>query len=249
MIITDITRRRSGNRLDADLSCEVRRRTMPGSVYIFCLALLVLMPVVESHAGGTGTVDKVSGWYEAGSNLTVTATPAKFSVFQAWTGDTNLCVQNGNIINIPIDGYRCVSAVFVLKKTPKGTTESWLEAYDLTNGTPEEIELADYDGDGAFNWQEYIAGTDPTNRNDYFGINISYSNGVPVIYFVTKDATSEYYGSLLRWYALECINDFSNTNWLHMPGYTNMPSSVNSVRYTNSVQTNRVFYRARTWLE
>ena len=40
-------------------------------------------------AGGTGTLDRVSGWYPVGTNLTVTATPSLYSAFDSWTGDTN----------------------------------------------------------------------------------------------------------------------------------------------------------------
>lgn len=50
---------------------------------------------------------------------------------------------------------------------PHGTPVPWLEAYGLT-GDFAALELEDSDGDGAPNWQEYRAGTNPTNAASKF---------------------------------------------------------------------------------
>ena len=47
-------------------------------------------------------------------------------------------------------------------QAPHGTPLLWLQSRGLT-GDPAAAELADSDGDGQPNWEEYLAGTDPTN--------------------------------------------------------------------------------------
>lgn len=223
---------------------------MAGGIHGMPLVVVLLAVAADiGIAGGTGTLDKVSGWYPAGSNLTVTATPAKFSVFSAWTGDTDLCVQEGNRITIPVDGARRVNALFVLKKAPKGTTESWLAAYELTNSTPEEAELLDIDGDGAPTWQEYLAGTDPTNINDRLDVQVSSADGVLRVWFNTRMTTPDNYGSLVRQYTLEKVGSMTSTNWSGVPGCEEMPADNKAFVYTNSVSTNMLFFRVKAWLD
>jgi len=41
--------------------------------------------------------------------------------------------------------------------------EWWLAANGLTNPPPEQEAVTDHDGDGMLSWQEYVAGTEPTN--------------------------------------------------------------------------------------
>jgi hypothetical protein len=48
--------------------------------------------------------------------------------------------------------------------TGNGTPHRWLNEYNLVaGGDYEAADLLDADGDGLLNWQEYVAGTDPTN--------------------------------------------------------------------------------------
>ncbi len=213
------------------------------------LAAIVLMPSALSFAGGTGTLDRASGWYPAGSNITVTATAEKFSLFSGWSGDTNGCAVSGSQITIPVSRARQISAVFVLKKTPKGTSESWLASYSLTNEAAAAVELLDEDGDGATAWQEYIAGTDPTNRTDKLGVMISCPSGVPVVSFASKMATAEFYGTLTRHYALEYLVNLNSTNWVVEPVAGDVIGAGQTVVFTNTVTTNTLFYRARVWLQ
>ena len=215
----------------------------------FILVAAGLLVALESVAAGTGTLDRVSGWYAVGSNITATATAGSQSVFASWSGNTNGCTIAGNQITVPVNGARSIAAVFALKKAPQGTAEAWLTRYGLTNGTPDQAELVDSDGDGVAAWQEYVAGTDPTNHNDCFQVVISCSNGMLVASFNTIVATSSYYGSQTRHYALEQVSSLTSTNWSIVPGYNNLTASGASITYTNSASTNMLFYRAKVWLE
>jgi hypothetical protein len=53
--------------------------------------------------------------------------------------------------------------------TSHGTPYSWLASFGITNNF-EAADLADQDGDSVPTWQEYLAGTDPTDRTSVFRI-------------------------------------------------------------------------------
>jgi hypothetical protein len=60
--------------------------------------------------------------------------------------------------------------VFIPHTTALGTPHWWLAAHGYTNQAFELEELTDEDGDGLQAWQEWIAGTVPTNPGSVFGI-------------------------------------------------------------------------------
>ena len=51
-----------------------------------------------------------------------------------------------------------------------GVPEWWLAGHNLTNATLDEEAMKDQDQDGMFAWEEYVAGTDPTNTYSLFEI-------------------------------------------------------------------------------
>ncbi|MCF7863667.1 MAG: hypothetical protein K9L89_02625, partial [Kiritimatiellales bacterium] len=105
---------------------------------------------------------------------------------------------------------------------PASTPYWWLAQYGLTNY--EADAMADIDGDGLLTWQEYIAGTDPTNSASVFQIT-----GV--------DATPQ--GTVIRWSSV--ANRFYDLDWTTnlldgfavLPGATNLPATPPENVYTN----------------
>ena len=65
-------------------------------------------------AAGDGGVDVASGWFAAGSNVTVTATPDANRHFAGWSGDTNGCALAGAAITAPMDQARALVANFAI---------------------------------------------------------------------------------------------------------------------------------------
>lgn len=59
----------------------------------------------------------------------------------------------------------------------------WLDQYPIillvAGGNHNVAALIDLDMDGLLSWQEYVAGTDPTNKTSVFMAQISVSNGLP----------------------------------------------------------------------
>ncbi len=120
--------------------------------------------------------------------------------------------------------------------TPSGIHESWLRRYGLsTDGAADTL---DSDLDGANNWREYRAGTDPTNRSSCLRVA-----------YVNPSATAT--GMVVRWdsvtgrfYTVE-----GSTNLLELPPFRNLTSNIlGQVDYTTFTDTNAAspsFYRIR----
>jgi len=74
---------------------------------------------------------------------------------------------------------------------------AWLDQYpvllSLAGGDYEVTALADVDGDGQMTWQEYVAGTVPTNRESVFMSLISLSNSVPWVTWTPDLGTTRVY--------------------------------------------------------
>jgi hypothetical protein len=57
----------------------------------------------------------------------------------------------------------------ILNSTRRGTPIAWIQGY-YPGTNNEAADTADTDHDGLMTWQEYIAGTDPTNSNSVFRV-------------------------------------------------------------------------------
>ena len=120
---------------------------------------------------------------------------------------------------------------------PANTPYGWLAQYGLTNY--DEDAMADVDNDGLLTWEEYVAGTDPTNQASVFAIT-GIASSVP--------------GTVIRWASV--ANRFygidQSTNLLDvftvLPGATNLPASPPVNAYTNPLPAGgAAFYRIRVW--
>ena len=99
------------------------------------------------------------------------------------------------------------------------------------------------------NYEEYVAGSSPTNGLDLFEVSIVQSNGEWIVSVPSRLTTSNFYGSQTRSYGLESSTNLLGTNWFGVAGATNMPASGSDLLHTNALETSRLFYRGRTWLE
>ena len=119
-----------------------------------------------ANGGVTGTPN---GWYAIGGSVTVTAVPNAYYHFSGWSGDVSSPSTNDNPLTFTLDFARVVAGTFAANlATNYGTPEWWLASYGLTNDTSGNEETNDSDGDGMPNWEEYVAGTDPTNADSVF---------------------------------------------------------------------------------
>ena len=96
---------------------------------------------------------------------------------------------------------------------------------------------------------EYTAGTDPTDANDVFRIELAVTGETAVISFdtVQTDATQDEWD---RYYSLEYTTNSTLAGWLGVSGYTNMPAGDRRVNYANGLPAGApFFYRGRVWLQ
>ena len=59
----------------------------------------------------------------------------------------------------------------VIGTTAQGTPHDWLEDYGIDGGDPEAADFIDHDMDGMLTWEEFVAGTDPTDPDSVFRVN------------------------------------------------------------------------------
>ena len=152
-----------------NLHRELKRLTAAGAILVALAGAL--------YAGGTGTVDRASGWYPAGTNLTVTATPSIYSVFDRWTGDTNGSSIAGAQISFIVSDTRSVTAVFKDRLTMTNSVPYWWLAGQGITTNFEAAVTADPDSDNFTTAEEYWSGTDPQSGSSYLRIDALQNSG------------------------------------------------------------------------
>jgi parallel beta-helix repeat protein len=125
---------------------------------------------LHTAANGSGTVDVADSWRPYGTNVVINATPNRYYHLGLWSGDTNGSPTGSNSITVIMNSSRAIIANFATNYAPLGTPEWWLGSFGLTNQSPAAEETMDSDGDGQLNWQEWVAGTIPTNALSVFEI-------------------------------------------------------------------------------
>jgi len=111
---------------------------------------------LDTRVNSSGTVDIADSWWDSGSNVTITATPALYYHFVNWSGDVS---GTSRVIVVSMTGPRVATANFTPNLVTNGVAEWWLAQFSLP--VNDMGALADTDGDGFANWKEYLAGTNP----------------------------------------------------------------------------------------
>ena len=120
-------------------------------------------------SGGGNLTGSASGECLPGSSVSVTAVPDTYYHWSYWTG--NVPGSQANPLSLTMDQNRSVTAVFEPDLTANGTPVWWLAQHGWTSNF-DPAALADTDGDGQAAWQEFLAGTDPTDPASVLRVRI-----------------------------------------------------------------------------
>jgi len=111
-------------------------------------------------SGGSATFVVMASNYYRIATLTANGTAVTGMSF-----DNNSTTTNFTWSNVQTSGVLAATFTAQVVTNAADTPHEWLAGYGLTNSgsTFDQAAAADQDGDGLTAWQEYIAGTDPTN--------------------------------------------------------------------------------------
>ena len=195
---------------------------------------------LDTGVNGSGSVDIVDGWVEQGSNVVITATGAQYYHLDYWSGDTNGASISNNMITVPMDGPRTITAFFAENMATNDTPEWWLDSHYPGTNDFNNASLSDTDGDGMAAWQEFRAGTDPTNVFSLFEIvNVQSDPSGHMVYW--SSVTD-------RLYAV-----YKSTNllasWTNPPVTNNVSgdSSGTNIYIDMGTIDERAYYRIKVW--
>ncbi len=138
---------------------------------------------------------------------------------------------------ITYQAYEVTSLIYA----PMGTPISWLYDHALTNypGGWTEAESDDRDVDGMRAWQEYVAGTDPTNPASVFAFTTLSAEAETNVVFAWNSASN-------RLYSVEWSTNLMENLWTAVPDLTNLAASPPLNTVTVNVESANSFYRIRS---
>jgi hypothetical protein len=196
---------------------------------------------LEVNAGAHGSVDQGAGWRASSTNVTLVATPDQHIHFTTCSGDASGAV---NPLELLMDAPKSVTANFEANYTTnRPTPEAWLAQYGVT-AEFEQSSLEDADRDGLANWQEYIAGTDPTNAASRLAVSriepLLGADGKVSGYSVTWPGVTG------RVYNVEVSTNL--LNWLDLEGATELPGLSPANTVTDMPPAQVKFYRVKVRL-
>ncbi|MBX3746372.1 MAG: hypothetical protein KF833_13785 [Verrucomicrobiae bacterium] len=134
---------------------------------------------------------------------------------------------------------------FVLGETPAPVLpEAWQIRYFGVTGLDPN---ADPDGDGRTLWEEFVAGTDPTQPDTGPLLGVEGTAGGAILAFMAHRAEGPGYEGRTRVYTLETV-DAVGAAWAPVPGLTEVVGAGQVVTHTSEGPSNPRFFRLRIGL-
>ena len=118
-----------------------------------------------------------------------------------------------------------------------GIPNQWRQQHFGGDGTTTNEDSAagsDPDGDGADNYHEFVADTDPTNALSYFRIRGFPHSGSPGVTFLSSTS---------RLYTLYGADDIRTNGWTNLPSQTDVPGAGTNVLTDDAGSRTQRYYR------
>ena len=225
--------------LDTNLSLDTS--ALASSGYLTVVSAAPSSNTLTGSAGANGSVTPGTTNVVSGNNADFTVTADLYyriaslttngTAVTGMTFDNSSTVTNFTWSNVQSTGTVAATFTAQLATDPAGTPYAWLAGYGLTNYDADAV--ADQDGDGLKTWQEYIAGTDPTNAASC--LKVAQTNRNTVTWSAVPDRVYSVYWS---------------TNLVH--GFTNLASGIQYPQgsYTNTTPDAKVnHYQVKVQLQ
>ena len=128
-------------------------------------------PVITASAGPNGSISP-SGFVlvPSGGSTNFTITPdSNCQITNVFVDGSSIGITNSYTF-VNVTNNHTIAAYFEgVGATSNNTPIWWLQQYGFTDNY-DHVDNLDQDDDGAFTWQEYLAGTDPTNKLSVFAV-------------------------------------------------------------------------------
>ena len=141
-----------------------------------------------------------------------------------------------------------IQVQFAADIASSNTPAWWLaEANSAWTNDLNAAATGDQDGDGLFTWQEYIAGTHPTNPLSAFELHTTSTGGQCTVTIATAEPGSQYEG-LNRYYSLDSRQSMVGAGWEPVPGLTDVRGTGQVLTCSSEANPTNGFYRGRVRL-
>ncbi|MGD9874159.1 MAG: S8 family serine peptidase [Kiritimatiellia bacterium] len=193
--------------------------------------------LLSVFTNGPGTVSSTNGWHAYASTTWLNAYPDQYCGLTSWTGSV---VSTSNPLTLSMTSARKMWANFDPLRTAQNVPYLWFADYGWTSDF-EVVAVSDADGDGALSWQEYVAGTDPTNASSAFILSAAGGGTDPAAIAWRAVALRTYTG----YWSTNFLEGFSNVLFSF---YTNVTLDVSMEDALNTNQL-PVYYRLKVEFE
>jgi autotransporter-associated beta strand protein len=109
--------------------------------------------------------------------------------------------------------------------------------------------LADSDGDGLTDAQEFVFGSDPLTSGIAPVLEMATTGNGLTLTFVAKEALGINYTGLTRYYTVETSATLTNASWLDLPGYSRIAGAGQALVIALPANGTARFYRLKVILE
>ncbi|MBN1269686.1 MAG: SBBP repeat-containing protein [Kiritimatiellae bacterium] len=222
---------------------------------------------LDPSAGPHGAVDRIGGWFTNNEPVAVEALPDLYYHFTNWTGDVEAGSEQGNPLNLVMNGAKAVMAHFAATWTTNHPTPHWwLAQYGITSAFETAVG-EDPDNDHVVTGDEFTMNTVPTNGESFLyasHIDNAYGTNCYDVVSTNTEPPNDVFtqtvcdviGHVISWpcatdrvYDVEYNLHMLPTGWTPVPGMTDLMFESAWITVTNIPDVEGMkYYRLRVRL-